>query len=187
MGVHTAMKYAGFNTSDRGDEAYKKQVYRKRDQFLCNDPDAVKNDLFSARTAITDEVAAVAAPDVKPAKIATTDMRMTSKQAMGKRKYNAQVKKLRGTLFNLACQNWKHELQEYARQDALDFKYKKKSTESICAEINELIRVKLVQVLQASIKLVVRRARKQIFEVVLDNGGLARNRPQWGGLEWIGC
>lgn len=60
MGVHTAMKHAGFDTAERQGEAYRRQVYRRR-QLFDEDKNSRTGELFPQVVAPVTAGAAVVA------------------------------------------------------------------------------------------------------------------------------
>ncbi|CAB9508995.1 hypothetical protein SEMRO_370_G128400.1 [Seminavis robusta] len=143
MNVNEAMRFAGYRDDDMGDQALKRAIYRARDDIntpkkQSAEPEAaaVTVAVATAPLALTDRSAVAVPPTFHAAPNPPTKMRLTSYQAHGKRKQEAGQKNLRKELFAKACNLWKEECEKKAAAKAEGKKYRGKSAEDICSEIN---------------------------------------------------
>ena len=138
MSVHDAMRFGGFNTVERSDRTYQRQVTRRRDKYLQRGESSTGRQLLPTFATVAAAPAATPAAEQpkRPVKLKVSSMRQSFKQAAEERRFNAVNKQKREVLFEKACVQWAEELQKKATAEEGGYKYKTISAETICAEIN---------------------------------------------------
>ena len=138
MNVHTAMKFAGFDTPQADDKALRRKVYRKRDQLKSIEDAALADKepppppQFTAQSLKLGE-------KIFAEKVHKAGKRLTMRQKGAARADQARSREKTNQLYKIASLRLKDELikKEAAAASTDGFTYKAKSAETIAREMQE--------------------------------------------------
>ncbi|CAB9531753.1 hypothetical protein (Partial), partial [Seminavis robusta] len=142
MTVNQAMEFAGYEDDELGNQATKKAIYRARDSMETPEKKPQTSRALVAVPANEPPPHGMQAPVARRivhavAPTAPSKMRLTCRQAYGQRQHDAEQKKLRQEIFLEACNMWKEECDKKEEAVARGEKYRPKSAEDICIELNQ--------------------------------------------------
>jgi hypothetical protein len=134
MTARQAMEFAGINTVNCNDKVYQKQVTRRANEKEQEGGRALAS-TFEAVLTISNSVTPAPIP-VNKTKLVRVRKRQNTSQKHAEWQYNAEKNKIKDKLFKHACELWKAESNKKAAAKQGGYKYKAKSPEAICSEIN---------------------------------------------------